>query len=266
MIKVVIVGAAGRMGLSLARCCPREPSLRLVGAVERADHPQMGQDLGRLAGGAEIGLWLSSDLRAAAPHADVLIDFSIHQGVPATVALAATLSKAVVIGTTGLDAAEADAVRQHAARIPIVWSPNMSLGMNVLFALVRKAAAALGLAYDIEIVESHHHFKKDAPSGTALRLAEEAAAGRNQQLKDVAVYGRHGLGPERPRGEIGIHAVRGGDIVGDHTVYFATEGERLELTHRVSSRDALAMGALHAAAWVSGRAPGLYGMQDVLGL
>jgi 4-hydroxy-tetrahydrodipicolinate reductase len=157
-------------------------------------------------------------------------------------------------------------VRAQAARIPIVWSPTMSLGVNVLFALVRKAAAALGLDYDVEIVEAHHHYKKDAPSGTALGLATEAAAGRGQTLRDVASYGRQGLVGERRRGEIGLHAVRAGDIVGDHTVYFATEGERLELTHRASSRDCFAMGALQAAAWVKGRGAGLYTMKDVLGL
>jgi 4-hydroxy-tetrahydrodipicolinate reductase len=266
MTTIAIVGAAGRMGQALVRCAPRVKELQIVAAVDRADHPQTGQDVGLLAGAGEKGLRLSGDLRAAAVAAEVLIDFSAHQAVPATAELAAALGKAVVIGTTGLTDAEGAAVRAPAARIPIVWSPNMSLGVNVLFALVRKAAAALGLDYDVEIVEAHHHYKKDAPSGTALGLATEAAAGRGQTLRDVASYGRQGLVGERRRGEIGLHAVRAGDIVGDHTVYFATEGERLELTHRASSRDCFAMGALQAAAWVKGRGAGLYTMKDVLGL
>jgi len=266
MTTIAIVGAAGRMGQALVRCAPRVPGLQVVAAVDRADHPQLGTDAGRLAGAAELGVRLSADVRAAAALADVLIDFSAHQAAPATAELAASLGKALVLGTTGLSDAEAAAVRAQTARIPIVWSPNMSLGVNVLFALARKAAATLGLDYDVEIVEAHHHHKKDAPSGTALGLAQEAAAGRGQNLKDVACYGRAGLVGERPRGQIGLHAVRGGDIVGDHTGYFAAESERLELTHRAGSRDCLALGALKAAAWVNGRGPALYTMKDVLGL
>jgi 4-hydroxy-tetrahydrodipicolinate reductase len=174
--------------------------------------------------------------------------------------------KAFILGTTGLTDEEAASVHAAAESIPIVWAPNMSLGMNMLFAMVKQAAAGLSESYDIEIVEAHHRHKQDAPSGTALGLAENAAAGRGVSLDDVADYGRHGMTGERVPGRIGIHAIRAGDIVGDHSVIFAAEGERLELTHRASSRSIFAVGAVKAALWAAGKPAGLYDMQDVLGL
>jgi len=266
MIKIAIIGAAGRMGQALTRCARQAQGLEIVAAVEAAISPAVGKDPGAVAGAGETGLRITSDLAAAVQTADVAIDFSFHENVPQTAKLAARYGKGLVIGTTGLTPDERAVVEQAAKTVSIMWAPNMSLGVNLLFALTQRAAAALGLDYDAEIVEIHHRLKKDAPSGTALRLAESVAAGRGQDFKAVAVYGREGLVGERPRGEIGVHAVRGGDVVGDHTVMFAIEGERIELTHKASSRDVLARGALRAALWLPGRKAGLYDMQDVLGL
>ncbi len=267
MTNMAIIGAAGRMGQALVRCAPRFKELQLVAAVDRSDCPLLGRDSGTVAGTAETGVPMTADLAAAVRAAGVLVDFSFHAVVPATAQAAAAAGKALVLGTTGLTPAEEGTVRAAAQTIPIVWAPNMSLGVNLLFLLVKQAAAVLGLDYDVEIVETHHRFKKDAPSGTALRLAERVAEGRGQSFEDVACcYGRHGMSGERPKGQIAIHALRMGDVVGDHTVSFGVEGERVELTHKASSRDALAMGALRAAQWVAGRKPGLYDMGDILGL
>ena len=266
MIRVAILGAAGRMGQALVRGSRNMEGLSLAAAVEIPGNPWIGRDAGQAAGIGDTGVIVGSDLRVALAKADAAIDFTFHGAAPANAALCAELGKALVLGTTGLTPGETEAVRQAAARVPVVFAPNYSLGVNLLFSLVRSAAKTLGMAYDIEIVETHHHFKKDAPSGTALGLARAAAAGRGQTLDSAAVYGRHGQTGERPKGEIGIHALRGGDVVGDHTVLFAAEGDRLELTHRASGRDAFASGALQAARWTAGRQPGLYDMLDVLGL
>jgi 4-hydroxy-tetrahydrodipicolinate reductase len=265
MNRIVIAGAAGRMGQALVRCVASSTDLQLAGATEMPGHPALGQDAGLLAGSGKSNVPVTEDLAAVLREADTLIDFTFHAAVPKNLQLAGDLSKAAVVGTTGLSEEEEAVVKGAAKGIPVVWAPNMSLGVNLLFALTQRAAAILGLDYDIEIVEMHHRHKKDAPSGTALRLAEAAAEGRNQELRDVATYGRFGITGERERGQIGIHAIRGGDVVGDHTAIFATECERVELTHRASSRDTFARGALRAAAWVKGRKPGLYDMQDVLG-
>ena len=266
MTRVVIIGAAGRMGQMLVRCCLRAKDLCFAGAVDAPECPVLGRDAGLVAGIAETGTVVQADLRQSAAAADVLVDFSNRSAVPEHVRVAAEARKAMVIGTTGLAPAEQTAIRDAARTIPIVWAPNMSVGVNLLFALVKRAAATLGLDYDVEIVEVHHRHKKDAPSGTALRLGQKVAEGRGQDFQAVAVFGREGLTGERPAGQIGLHAVRTGDVVGDHTVTFGIEGERVEFTHRASSREAFAMGALRAAAWVAGRQPGLYDMQDVLGL
>ncbi len=266
MTRVVIAGAAGRMGQLLVRCARATNGIELVGALETAGHAALGTDAGLLAGSGPTGIAIGCDPAAALANADVLIDFTAPAAAPVSAEVVARLGKGLVLGTTGLDAAETAAVRAAAARTPIVWAPNMSLGVNLLFALVERTAALLGPDYDIEIVETHHRHKKDAPSGTALRLAEKAAAGRQQDLGATAVYGRHGLTGARPCGEIGVHAVRSGDVVGDHVVSFGTDGERIELSHRATSRAAFANGALKAALWLAGRPPGLYDMQDVLGL
>lgn len=238
----------------------------MTGATEVAGHPGLGRDAGLAAGTGEAGVVLTDDLKAALAGADAMIDFSVHEAVPGNLRQAVEQRRAVVLGTTGLNDAERAAVQRAAQVVPVVWAPNMSLGVNLLFALVEKAAGVLGPDYDVEIIETHHRFKKDAPSGTAIRLGEKVAAGRGQVLASVANYGREGIVGERPRGQVGIHAVRAGDAIGDHTVMFATEGERVEITHHATSRDAFAMGALHAARWVANQRPRLYDMQDVLGL
>jgi 4-hydroxy-tetrahydrodipicolinate reductase len=265
MTNVAILGAAGRMGGALLQCAQRNDDVSVVTAYDRPDHPDTGKDAGLLAGLDTLGVPLSGDL-ATLSAADAFIDFSFHTVVPDHAALAAREGKAFVLGTTGLSADEEAAVHEAAKQVPVVWAPNMSLGVNVLFSLAEQAARILDLDYDIEIVEMHHRHKKDAPSGTALGLAKSVTAGRDQALEDVANYGRVGDTGARPRGEIGIHALRGGDVVGDHTVTFATDGERIELSHRASSRDAFAMGALKAAAWAHGRPAGMYDMKAVLGL
>ena len=264
-MKVAITGAAGRMGRRLIRGVLEAEDMELVAAIERADHPEMGRDAGTLAGLDAAGVPVTDSLDSIA-EADVLIDFTFHNAVPAHAEAAARGGVALVLGTTGLAEAEAAVVRKTAESVPVVWAPNMSVGVNLLFALVRKTASILGPSYDIEIIETHHRHKKDAPSGTARRLAEKAAEGRGRSFDEIAVFGRVGITGERPVGEIGIHAVRAGDTVGDHTVLFATDGERVELAHRATSREAFSRGALHAARWVVGRPAGLYDMQDVLDL
>ena len=264
MISVCILGAAGRMGHCLLRAAQGFDDIRVASAIEREDHPALGQDAGTLAGLGSLGVFIGT-FKDAAP-SDAIIDFTFHAAVAANLAQAVATRQAFVLGTTGLTPEERQAVNEAARAIPIVWAPNMSLGVNILLDLVRRAAASLDAGYDIEIVEMHHRLKKDAPSGTALGLAEAAARGRAVALDRVAVYGREGMVGERPRGEIGIHAVRGGDVVGDHTVIFAADGERVELAHKASNREAFAKGALTAARWLKGRAPGLYTMRDVLGL
>ncbi len=258
------------MGLAIARLIAQRavPGLELAGAVDRADSPLAGQDAGVAAGVGPLGVVVGGDLAAAlAARPDVAVDFSSPAAAAATAAQVAAAGVPWVLGTTGLDAAAQAAIAQTAQTIPVVLSANMSLGVNLLYALVEQAARALrGRGYDCEIIERHHRRKKDAPSGTALYLGEAAAQGFGWDLKDVAIDGRTGIPGERPEKEIGFHAVRGGDVVGDHVVLFAADGECLELSHRATSRDTLARGALRAAAWLPGRAPGLYGMRDVLGL
>ena len=268
MYKVVIIGAAGRMGKVLIRRLQARavPGLQLAGAVDLWDCPDHGQDAGLAAGAPAAGVLVTSDLAAVAPACDVGIDFSSHHGAAGNAERFAQWRKPVIIGATGLTAEEQQAVAQAARVVPIVLAPNMSLGVNLLVALVRQAAEALrGRGYDVEIVERHHRRKKDAPSGTALALGTAAAQGLGWDLNQVAVHGRAGLVGERPEQQIGFHAVRGGDLVGDHTVLFAAEGECLELSHRATSRDTFALGALRAAAWIIGQPAGLYSMQDVLG-
>ncbi len=265
MIKIAILGAAGRMGQALIRCSRNMPDLKVVAALESEQCPLLGKDAGIVAGVADIGVPLHADTRKAVHAANVLIDFSFPSVTLKHVQLAGELKKSMVIGTTGLNDNDAESIRRTALDIPVVWSPNMSLGVNLLFAMVEQTARRLA-AYDVEIIETHHQHKKDAPSGTALHLAKTVAAARGVALDNVVTHGRQGMMGERPLGQIGVHSIRAGDVVGDHTVIFATNGERLELTHRASSRDCLAMGALHAAEWVNGHAPGLFSMQNVLGI
>lgn len=251
------------MGLTLTRCARRFAELRLCAAIEQEGHAAQGQDIGMLAGMGGLEVAVTAPWPTAA---EVVIDFTFHTAVAANMGNALANKQAVVLGTTGLSEAEKTCVTAAAKKIAVVWAPNFSLGVNLLFDLVQRAAAILGPEYDAEVVEMHHRMKKDAPSGTALGLAAALAAGRGVRLDDVAVYGREGITGERPVGQIGIHALRGGDVVGDHTVMFATDGERVEITHKASSREAFANGALHAAQWLKGKPAGLYNMRDVLGL
>ena len=261
--RVAILGAGGRMGRTLIRCITEGavPGLRLTGAVDLSDHPELNKDVAP-------GVPLKANLAEVAPDVDVVIDFTSHHGTSGNAERMAKWGKAWVIGTTGLSAEERAAVEAAAKQIPIVMAPNMSLGVNLLFVLLEEAARALkDKGYDVEIVERHHRLKKDAPSGTALGLGQAVAKGLEWNLDDVAKNGREGISSDiRPDKEIGFHAVRGGDFVGDHTVIFATTGESVEFSHRATTRDTFAIGALRAAAWVAQQKPGLYSMKDVLGL
>jgi 4-hydroxy-tetrahydrodipicolinate reductase len=270
MKKVVVIGAAGRMGRAIIRCLSegRVEGLKLFGAVDLWDQEDLGKDVGPLAGVGTTGVFLTSDLGPIGPQADVLIDFSTHTSTAGNAERLAGWGSPWVVGTTGLAGEELEAVRAASDRIPVVMAPNMSFGVNLLLALARETASVLkGKGYDIEVIERHHRRKKDAPSGTALALGHAVAEGSGWDLETVAVHGREGVFKgERPEEQIGFHAVRGGDIVGDHTVIFAADGECIELSHRATSRDAFAVGALRAAAWAMDREPGLYSMKDVLAL
>jgi 4-hydroxy-tetrahydrodipicolinate reductase len=243
MTKIIITGSRGRMGQMLLACAARLPDLQVVGAID------LGESLADLIDGA-----------------DVVVDFSLREATAGFAELCAQRRKALVIGTTGHTEEEKSRIRGLAGQIPIVWSSNYSTGVNTLFWLTRKAAEILGTSFDLEVVEMHHRRKQDAPSGTATTLGEILAGVRQQQLKDVARHGRQGLVGPRTPSEIGLHAIRGGDVVGDHTVIFAADGERVELAHKASSRETFANGALRAAGWAVTQSPGLYTMQDVLGL
>ena len=243
MTKIIITGSKGRMGQALLACAARLPQLEIVGQVDVGD-----------------------DLASLIAKCDALIDFSFHNATLSVAKLCAQHRKALVIGTTGHEDSEKSEIRNFKSEIPIVWSSNYSTGVNTLFWLTRKAAQILGPNFDIEVVEMHHRMKKDAPSGTATTLLEILAEARKLQLEQALRHGRKGITGERTAAEIGIHALRGGDVVGDHTVIFAANGERVELTHKASSRETFANGALRAAEWVVKQKPGLYDMQDVLGL
>ena len=266
MTKVVIAGAAGRMGQALIRCCQQLEGIELVGAIEQAGHESLGCDAGTLIGGEAIGVAVTDDLAAAISDADALIDFTFHTAVPGNAQIAANAGRAVVIGATALEGDERAVVEKAAGKVPIVWAPNMSLGVNLLFAVSKRAAAVLGDGYRIRIDETHHVHKFDAPSGTALRLGEKVAEGAGVRFEDAYVHDEGGAQDSYPDGSIPIRSFREGEVVGDHTVSFENAGERIELTHHAWSRDAFAMGALHAAKWVCTRRPRLYDMQDVLGL
>jgi 4-hydroxy-tetrahydrodipicolinate reductase len=231
------------MGQALVACVERYPDLMITGQIDAGD-----------------------DLKAVMGQGDVVIDFSSHDATAGVADLCAAHNKALVIGTTGHTDAEKTKIKSSISKIPVVWSANYSTGVNTLFWLTRRAAEILGPGFDLEVVEMHHRMKKDAPSGTAATLAEILATVRKQQLNDVVRHGREGIVGARTDAEIGMHALRGGDVVGDHTVIFAANGERLELTHKASSRDTFANGALRAAQWIVRQKPGLYDMQDVLGL
>ncbi|MFA6282668.1 MAG: 4-hydroxy-tetrahydrodipicolinate reductase [Desulfurivibrionaceae bacterium] len=266
MTKVIVAGAAGRMGRRISYMVHQQAGLTLAGGFERPDTPELGKDLGELAGMGGLGVTVADSFEAVKDQGEVVIDFTFHEATMALARKAAQAKKAMVIGTTGLTADNLAELKELSRNFPCVQSPNMAVGVNVLFKIARKMAALLGDAYDIEIVEAHHRMKKDAPSGTALKLGEMVAEGVHRNLAEVGVYSRHGMIGERTDKEIGIQTIRAGDIVGEHTVYFAGAGERLELSHRAHSRDNFARGAALAAAWVVNQPNGLYTMFDVLGL
>ena len=266
MIEIAVCGAAGRMGRAVVGCAAGRSGFTVTAAVEREDHPDLGKDIGVLAGTDETGVLLTGDLPAVLDKCDVLVDFTLHTAVPANAAAAARAGRAVVIGTTGLDAEELAQVSRSADRVPIVLAPNMSLGVNLVFAMVKKAAAVLGPAYRVEIEETHHVHKKDAPSGTALRLGQRVAEGRGLDFERVMLHAPEGKTDEQADGRIVIRSFRRGEVVGDHAVCFESDGEKIVFNHHLFSREALAAGALRAAEWVVTRRPRLYDMQDVLGL
>jgi 4-hydroxy-tetrahydrodipicolinate reductase len=263
MVTIGINGAAGRMGRRLVALGHEAAGLRLVAAVEHAGNPLLGQDAGVVAGIGDIGVPLSDSLPQ---RPRVLIDFSVPAATRSALRLCREQGVALVIGTTGLTAEDHAQIDAAAATIPVLQAPNMSLGVNLLFALAGQVAKMLGDDYDIEITEAHHRFKKDAPSGTAIGLAEAICAATGKRYDTHVVHGREGGDAERKRGEIGMHALRMGDTVGDHTASFATIGERLELRHVASNRDVFVHGALRAAAWLADKTPARYTMKDVLGL
>ncbi len=266
MVKVIVAGAGGRMGGRLVSLIHESDALELVGAVEKKGHPTIGHDAGEVAGCGKLSIPVSDDLTTLAGGADVLIEFTSPEATLEHLSVVAAKKKAMVIGTTGLSPAQVAALRTKARPIPCVFSPNMSVGINVLLKVIAEMARTFGEDYDIEVTEAHHRLKKDAPSGTALKIAQVLAEATGKDLEAVAAYGRKGLIGERKKGEIGIQVIRAGDIVGDHTVLFGGMGERIEVTHRAQSRDTFARGALRAAQWVVTQPPGLYDMQDVLGL
>ena len=265
-VRLVIAGAAGRMGLCLVRAVHETRGFVLVGACERKGAPGVGEDVGTLAGLKPAGIKIVTDPRPLLHGADAVIDFTVPAATAALTKLAADAQVAHVIGTTGLSAADEKTITASARRIAIVKSGNMSLGVNLIAALTKRVAAALGSDFDIEILEMHHNKKVDAPSGTALMLGAAAAAGRKVDLSKRSVRSRDGHTGARRAGDIGFAALRGGSVVGDHTVIFAGPHERIELVHRAESRMIFARGALAAARWANGRKPGLYSMADVLGL
>lgn len=243
MTKIILTGAKGRMGQAIDGCASRDAHFQVVGRIDKGD-----------------------DLRTVIAQGDVVIDFSSHALTPDVAALCAEHRKALVIGTTGHNDSETFAIKKVIAPIPVVWATNFSTGVNTLFWLTRKAAEILGPGFDLEVIEMHHRHKHDAPSGTAKTLVEILAKVRHLHLPEAARHGRAGITGERTQNEIGVHSLRGGDVVGDHTVIFSTGGERVELTHKASSRDTFANGSLRAAQWIVKQKPGLYDMQDVLGL
>jgi len=266
MIKVVVAGAAGRMGCRLVSLVRESSALTLAGALEGTGHQSLGDDAGITAGAGHAGIPITDDLAALMKQGEVVIDFSAPRATLEHLRIVAQHRRAMVIGTTGFSVSELDELKSLAQQIPCVFSPNMSVGVNLIYKIIGEMAKTLGDEYDIEVIEAHHRLKKDAPSGTALKMAEILAQSVNRDLNQVGVYARKGLIGERVRDEIGIQTIRAGDIVGDHTVLFGGMGERIEVTHRASSRDTFARGALRAAQWVVPQYPGLYDMIDVLGL
>jgi 4-hydroxy-tetrahydrodipicolinate reductase len=259
MVRLIIAGACGRMGLRILDLADQVTGVSVGAVFERTGHPRIGQEIA-------TGLLLTDNPVEALQSGEVLIDFTHHTASMQHLRLAAQMNKAAVVGTTGFSAEQMKEIQSLGEIMRMVMAPNMSVGVNLMFKVIADMARILGGDYDLEVVEAHHRLKKDAPSGTALRMAEVLAAARGSNLEGVGIFSRHGNIGQRSDREIGIQAIRGGDIVGEHTVYFIGNGERLEVTHRAHSRDNFARGALKAAQWIVNKPNGLYNMQDVLGL
>jgi 4-hydroxy-tetrahydrodipicolinate reductase len=266
MIKAIVTGAGGRMGGRIITLIKEMSEIGLVGAVERKGHPLVGKDVGETLGLGRTGIQIDHDLTSCIDRGDVVIDFTSHEVSAVHLEVAAQRGKAMVIGSTGFTADELKRIGELKAKVRCVLAPNMSVGVNVLLKVLADVARILGDDYDVEIVEIHHRMKKDAPSGTAVKMAQVIAESRGRDLDAVGVYSRNGIIGERTRQEIGIQTLRAGDIIGEHTVIFGGMGERLEFIHRAHSRDNFARGAIRAALWVVGRENGIYDMRDVLGL
>jgi len=264
-LSVAVAGASGRMGQMLIEAVRAAPDCRLAGALDVAGSPALGRDAAAFLG-HNSGVRITDDLREGLAHAEVLIDFTRPEGTLAHLAVCREMGINAVIGTTGFSAAQKDQIKAYAAHIAIMMAPNMSVGVNVVMALLEHAAKALHEGYDIEIIETHHRHKVDAPSGTALKMGEIVAEALGRDLKDCAVFAREGVTGPRDPSSIGFSAIRGGDVIGDHTVLFAGTGERIEITHKASSRASYAQGSLRAARFLAGRQNGLYDMNDVLGI
>jgi len=264
MLKVAIIGAAGRMGRSLLQAVIEDPEVDLSAAIQRPQSSLLGVDAGELVGLGKVGVPIVASLAEA--DFDVLIDFTLIEPCLTHLAYCVEHGKSMIIGTTGFDDAQKQQISVAAKTIPVVFAPNMSVGVNLCFHLLKQAAQVMGSDSDIEIIEAHHRHKLDAPSGTALRMGEVVASALDRDLSECAVYGREGVTGARSNETIGFATVRAGDIVGDHTVLFATEGERVEITHKSSSRMTYANGSVRAAKWLQDKQSGLFDMQDVLNL
>ena len=264
-MKIAIAGATGRMGKMLIETILNSADAQLVGALEHSGSGQIGEDAGAFLG-KKTGIIITADIASALSHAEFLIDFTRPEGTMAHLAVAQKTGSKMIVGTTGLSAQQLEELKLASKKLAIVFAPNMSVGVNVTFKLLEVAAKMLSQGYDIEVIEAHHRHKVDAPSGTALRMGEVIAGALGEKLDDVAVYAREGHTGERKQGSIGFATIRGGDIVGDHTVLFAGEGERIEISHKSSSRQSYAQGSLRAARFLKMQQTGLFDMQDVLGL
>ena len=266
MLNIAVTGAAGRMGRALIAACDLNEHTRLSAAIERPGNTLVGSDAGDLAGLGPLNVKVADSLDAVASDFDTLIDFTTPEATLQNLETCVRHKKNIIIGTTGFDEAGKQRISAAASTVGIVFAPNMSVGVNLCFRLLDLAARVMGDDADVEIIEAHHRHKVDAPSGTALRMGEVVAAALGRDLKEVAVYGREGQTGPRDARTIGFETIRAGDVVGEHSVWFATEGERVEITHKASSRMTFAKGAVRAASWLAARGTGLYDMQDVLGL
>ena len=266
MIKVVVCGGCGKMGSKVAQLIHQNKDMELVGIIESPSHPDKGKDWGMSVGLGKTRVIITDDLEGIIQKADQIVEFTNPKVSLQHLEIVSKYKKAMIIGTTGFLPEETEKIKNLASDIPFLLSPNMSLGVNLLFKLTAEVAATLNDDYDIEIVEAHHRFKKDAPSGTAKKLAQEIAKAKGVNLDEIAIYGREGIIGERKKGEIGIHSIRSGDITGEHTVMFTALGERLELTHKAHSRDTFAYGTIQAIKFIEGKSAGFYEMKDVLNI